>query len=85
MGHTSKNNPGKVASGEWHRFRQHARETAHSPAEFSDVDRTRYNLDDDDAISPAGITGQDHVDYDDGDDVGPGDRKPMNLREDPWR
>lgn len=83
--HTTENNPGKVTWAEWHRFRQEARETAHSPEEFSDPDRTRYNLDDDDSLSPAGITGQDHEDLDDGDAVGPGDTKPMNLRDQPHR
>lgn len=86
--HTEKNNPGKVTDPEWHRFRQRARETAFSPEEFADVDRTRYNLDNDDHLSPAGITGQDNPETTQGDSPGPGESVPpeeRDLRTDPYR
>jgi len=85
MPHDTKNNPGKVTWDKWSRFRQEARRTAHSPEEFSDPDRTWFNLDSDDDISPAGITGQYHEDYDDGDSVGPTSdrgRPSLNLLKD---
>lgn len=73
MGHTKKNNSGKVTDGEWHRFRATARRTAWSPEEFSGPERTRYNLDADDALSPAGVTGRWHEALGEGEDIGPGD------------
>lgn len=83
--HHEKANDGKVVDPDWHRFRENARETAMSEEEFSSIDRGRYNLDDDDELSPAGITGQDNPETWTGDDVGPGTTKPHDIREDPWR
>lgn len=52
-----RDNSGRVTRGEWHRFRQDARETAFSEEEFSRKERERYNLDKDDELS-ADITGE---------------------------
>lgn len=56
--HSAKNNS-KVTDPEWHRFRDRARNEAFSPEEFTEAERVRYNLDSDDALAPAGITGED--------------------------
>lgn len=80
-----RSNEGKVVDEDWHEFRQRARETAHSPEEFSDPERTEYNLDSDDDLSPAGITGQDHKEYGVGGDPGPDEASGHDIREDPWR
>jgi hypothetical protein len=68
-------NEGKVVDAEWHAFRQMARETAMSPEEFDDRDRTRYNLDDDDPVAPARITGANNPETYEGD--GEGDLAPL--------
>ena len=79
-----KSNEGKSASAEWRAFRQRARENAFSPEEFSDIERTEYNLDSDDRLSPAGITGQDNpASYDGSAAVGidPPERVPLDEDE----
>jgi len=85
--HTEQNNS-KVAGSEWHERRQEARETAFSPEEFSRGERTRFNLNDDDHLSPAGITGEDNPETYEGDDPGPGESVPpeqRDIRDDPYR
>lgn len=83
--HHHKANDGKVVDPEWHRFRQNARENAFSPEEFSDIDRGRYNLDDDDPVSPAGITGEDNPRTYIGDSPGIGPTTEHDIRDDPTR
>lgn len=63
-----RGNEGKPVWSEWHNFRERARRTAYSPEEFSAIDRTRYDLDNDDPRS-ANITGRDNPDTYDGDDT----------------
>jgi len=82
--HHKKANDGKVISGDWHATRQRARENAFSPEEFSEIERTEYNLDSDDRLSPAGITGQDNpASYDGSAAVGidPPERVPLGEDE----
>lgn len=81
-----KANDGKVISSDWHRFRAEARRTAFSPEEFSQIERTEYNLDSDDRLSPAGVTGQDNPDsYDGSDAVGITREPEVPLEDDPTR
>lgn len=49
-----QSNDMKAVDSRYHRERERARRTAMSPAEFSDQERTRWDLDD------AGITGADN-------------------------
>lgn len=79
-------NEGKVVDREWHAFRQQARETAMSPEEFDDRQRTRFNLDDDDRLAPARITGANNPETYTGD--GEGDLAPApdyDSRNEPYR
>lgn len=81
-----RSNEGKVVDDEWHAFRQMARETTMSPEEFDDRDRTRYNLDSDDRLAPARITGANNPETYIGD--GEGDLKPApeyDSRNEPYR
>lgn len=56
-----RSNEGRVIDLDWHEFRRIARRTAFSPEEFSEQERERYNLDDDDPLS-ARITGEENPD-----------------------
>lgn len=82
--HSEKNNS-KVVDPSWHEFRAKARRNAFSPEEFSPAERARYNLDSDDPVSPAGITGQDNPDTYTGESVGPGPSSDRDIRSQPWR
>lgn len=84
MPHTTENNS-KVAWPEWHGRRQEARRTAYSPEEFSDIERTRFNLDSDDRLSPAGITGEYNPETYEGSNPGPGPTDDEDIRDQPTR
>jgi len=68
--YSAKSNAAKPADASWHEFRKRARREAFSPEEFSDAERVRFNLDSDDRLSPAGITGEANPQSYDGSDPG---------------
>jgi len=81
-----RGNSGKQASQDWLEFRAMARETAFSPEEFSEQERTRYNLDSDDRLAPARITGANSPDSYNGADSSLLDDVPVvPLEDDPTR
>lgn len=68
----SKGNSGRVVDADWHQFREHARNEAFSPIEFSDKERERFNLNSDDPLYPANIDGSETDETYTGDDTGVG-------------
>ena len=81
-----RSNEGKVTDPKWRAFREMARRTAFSPEEFSPEERVRYNLDDDDRVAPARITGANNPDsYNGADSPLPGENPTVPLEDDPTR
>lgn len=84
-----RDNSGRVVWGEWHDFRQEARETAFSEEEFSEADRQLYNLDEDDPLSARIKGGRYNDETYIGDDMGVSDAggtpEERDLRNQPGR
>lgn len=78
-----RGNEGKPVSGDWHEFRARARREAFSPEEFSEIERTQYDLDDDDERS-ANITGEDNPDTYRGQNTDVGPDRTFDSRDQPW-
>lgn len=65
-------NSGSKVSGRWHEIREHARETAMSEEEFSDIEKERYDLE------TAQITGDTNDDSFTSEPLG---REPTDIRD----
>lgn len=57
-----RSNEGRVVRMDWRHFRDIARRTAQSAEEFSEQDQERYNLDWDDRVASARISGESNPD-----------------------
>lgn len=80
---SARDTAARPVDADWHEFRARARREAFSPEEFDDIDRERFDLDDD-AERSARITGEENPDTYRG--VGSGlDPQGRDIREDPIR